>query len=71
MADTVPVDGVPDMTALEHLGEESMLRNLEIRLLNSPCEPYTLVSTVLVAARPRCLSIFCLRVRRRAERARR
>ena len=40
--------GVPDMTALENLGEWSMLRNLELRLIGKS-EPYTLVSTVLVA----------------------
>ena len=45
-------DGVPDMTALEDLGEESMLRNLEVRLIKKS-EPYTLVSTVLVAVRNR------------------
>lgn len=44
-------DGVPDMTALENLGEASMLRNLEVRLLKQSA-PYTLVSTVLVAVNP-------------------
>ena len=43
--------GVPDMTALENLGEWSMLRNLELRLIGKS-EPYTLVSTVLVAVNP-------------------
>ena len=43
--------GVPDMTALENLGEWSMLRNLELRLIGQS-EPYTLVSTVLVAVNP-------------------
>ena len=32
--------GVPDMTALENLGEWSMLRNLELRLIGKS-EPYT------------------------------
>ena len=31
--------GVPDMTALENLGEWSMLRNLELRLIGKS-EPY-------------------------------
>jgi len=44
-------DGVPDMTALENLGEESMLENLRVRLLKQSA-PYTLVSTVLVAVPP-------------------
>ncbi|KAJ8613568.1 hypothetical protein CTAYLR_002223 [Chrysophaeum taylorii] len=42
---------VPDMTALEHLDEASMLENLETRLLKAK-EPYTYVSTVLVAVNP-------------------
>lgn len=41
---------VPDMTALEHLDEASMLSNLEKRLDGD--EPYTYVSTVLVAVNP-------------------
>ena len=44
-------DGVPDMTALENLREESMLQNLKVRLLKQSA-PYTLVSTVLVAVPP-------------------
>lgn len=42
---------VSDMTALENLDEGSMLDNLEKRLL-SLNEPYTYVSTVLVAVNP-------------------
>ncbi|KAJ8600185.1 hypothetical protein CTAYLR_001965 [Chrysophaeum taylorii] len=43
--------GVPDMTSLEHLDETSMLENLEKRLLEAQ-QPYTYVSTVLVAVNP-------------------
>eukprot|EP00635_Sarcinochrysidales_sp_CCMP3193_P013289 CAMPEP_0118913986 /NCGR_PEP_ID=MMETSP1166-20130328/14536_1 /TAXON_ID=1104430 /ORGANISM="Chrysoreinhardia sp, Strain CCMP3193" /LENGTH=1604 /DNA_ID=CAMNT_0006853551 /DNA_START=50 /DNA_END=4864 /DNA_ORIENTATION=+ len=42
---------VPDMTALESLDEGSMLANLEGRLIGES-NPYTYVSTVLVAVNP-------------------
>mmetsp|Transcript_4913 Transcript_4913/g.7376 ORF Transcript_4913/g.7376 Transcript_4913/m.7376 type:complete len:1490 (+) Transcript_4913:116-4585(+) len=46
-------EAVPDMTAISDLDEEKMLKNLEDRYLHSATtEPYTYVSTVLVAINP-------------------